>query len=183
MSDRSALAVREEVEAREQETEVGSQEETDQTLTPVLSQGERQNGEQEVAENAEERGQTTVDRGQAESGQGDAIGSLTPPARQGLAERIRQSEALPAGLRARLAELVLADDGAAGEQAIRAVEAALPLALRSSIGEVARPAHPGGETFFRGDADAVSEQAAEALARGQLARSGMLRGQRARVAD
>jgi hypothetical protein len=116
--------------------------------------------------------------------------SLTPALSQGeretqqrgqLAERIRQSEALPAGLRARLAELVLAEDGAAGEQAIRAVEAALPLALRMSLGEVVRPAHPGGETFFRGDASGVSEEAAEALARGQLARSGMLRGQRARA--
>jgi len=166
MSDRGALEVRDELEARGQEAGVG---------------------EQETAEVAEERGQTTEDRGPAESGQ-----TLTPALSQGeretpgrvlLAERIRQSEALPAGLRARLAELVLAEDGAAGELAIRAVEAALPLALRSSIGEVARPAHPGGETFFRGDADAVSDQAAEALARGQLARSGMLRGQRARVAD
>jgi hypothetical protein len=36
--------------------------------------------------------------------------------------------------------------------------------------------------FFHGDPDAVSEQEAEAIARGQLARSGMLRGQRVAVA-
>ena len=87
------------------------------------------------------------------------------------------------GLRTRLAELVLASDSAAAEQAIRAVEASLPGALRISAGEVARPGHPAGDVFFHGDADAMSEEQAEVLARGQLARSGMLRGQRVRVAE
>jgi hypothetical protein len=157
MSDESALAVREETEDRSLEPGDRSEETGDriqeaghaaaETLTPALSQGEREGNSAQVA------------------------------------ERIRQSEALPAGLRSRLAELVLAQDGAAAEQAIRAVEAALPFALRMSMGQIARPAHPGGEAFFHGDADAASEEAAEALARGQLARSGMLRGQRARVAE
>lgn len=98
-----------------------------------------------------------------------------------LAERIRQSEALPVGLRTRLAELVLAKDAAAGEAAVRAVEASLPGILRISGGEVTRQEHPSGEAFFHGDPAQMADADAEQIARGQLARSGLLRGQRARV--
>ena len=98
-----------------------------------------------------------------------------------LAERIRQSEALPPGLRSRLAELVLAKDAAAGEAAVRAVEASLPGILRIGGSEVTRQEHPAGEAFFHGDPNAMADADAEQIARGQLARSGLLRGQRARV--
>jgi hypothetical protein len=148
---------------------------------------------QEDAEVAEEPKETEETKGAEVTAEiadgngvepGDAIGRLTPPARQvereTTAERIRQSELLPVGLRTRLAELVLAEGSAAAEQAVRAVEASLPGALRIAAGDVARPEHPGGDVFFYGDADELSEQAAEALARDQLSRSGMLRGQRAR---
>ena len=187
MSDRSALAERQETADREQETL--------DALTPAFSQGEREEVVQEVAENA-----VGLEQKATEETKGDVIeetvvpeletenpDTLTPALsqreRELTAERIRQSEALPAGLRGRLAELVLASDGAAAETAIRAVEASLPFAVRIGPSEIARPAHPAGDVFFHGDADAVSEEAAEAIARGQLARSGMLRGQRARVAE
>ncbi len=162
----------------------------------AAGQDELEQKNAKVAEEAAEKEQQGTEETKEEqvvvAEQGDATGSLASPARDTLtptlsqgerektAERIRQSEALPAGLRTRLAELVLASDSAAAEQAIRAVETSLPLALRVGGGEIARPAHPGGDVFFHGDADAVSEEAAEALARGQLARSGMLRGQRVR---
>jgi len=168
MSDRVALAAaREETGDREQETGDREQEtEATKTLTPAQTEREQETGDREQG-----------------TEQGDGTGRLTPPARHDLAERIRQSELLPVGLRTRLAELMLAGDGAAAEQAIRAVEASLPGALRISSGDIARPAHPAGDVFFHGDADAMSEEQAEVLARGQLARSGMLRGQRVRVAD
>jgi hypothetical protein len=98
-----------------------------------------------------------------------------------LAERIRQSEALPAGLRSRLAELVLAKDTAAAEAAVRAVEASLPGILRIGGGEVTRQEHPAGEAFFHGNPEQMAEAEAEQIARGQLARSGLLRGQRAKA--
>jgi hypothetical protein len=100
-----------------------------------------------------------------------------------LAERIRQSESLPAGLRMRLAELVLADGAEQADRAVRAVEAALPGVLRLSADQLARPRHPSGEAFFRGDAADLTDDEAEAIARDQLARSGLLRGQRVRVAE
>jgi hypothetical protein len=197
MSDRSALAERQETRAERKETR-DEELETDVTeaLTPALSQGKREKTEQEVAEVAEEREQKETEgtKGDEQTHQVEVHEPepLTPALSQGerehsyiarLAERIRQSEALPAGLRARLAELVSASDSDAADAAIRAVEASLPGALVIGPSQIARPAHPAGDVFFHGDAEAVSEDAAEALARGQLARSGMLRGQRARVAE
>jgi hypothetical protein len=189
MSDQSALAAaREDAEDRQQVTGGGEQG-TEQSLVSSLETEQKETEETKVAlqEGTEDSGPETV---------GDPIGRLTPPARQEAltpalsqgerektAERIRQSEALPVGLRTRLAELVLASDSATAEQAIRAVEASLPGALRVTSGEIARPAHPAGDVFFHGDADGVSDEQAEALARGQLARSGMLRGQRVKVAE
>jgi hypothetical protein len=167
MSDRNALAA-----AREEELVV---EQTEQ-------KGAESAKEEEQKETEETKEEGTGDREPGTEGQ-----TLTPALSHGereqAAERIRQSEMLPVGLRTRLAELVLASDSVAAEQAIRAVEASLPGALRISAGEVARPGHPSGDVFFHGDADAMSEEQAEVLARGQLARSGMLRGQRVRVAE
>jgi hypothetical protein len=100
--------------------------------------------------------------------------------RRELAERIGNSPALPPGLRSRL--VALAEAGGSIAEVVDAVEESLPDVMRRGTAPVPRE-HPVGEVFFRGDADAVSEEQAEALARGQLARSGMLRGQRARVAD
>jgi hypothetical protein len=70
------------------------------------------------------------------------------------------------------------------DEAIRAVAESLPSAVRLQAGDVSRPEHPGGESFFtaRGEGE-LSDQQAEEIARGQLARSGLLRGQRVRVAD
>jgi hypothetical protein len=55
--------------------------------------------------------------------------------------------------------------------------------MRLSDRDVSRPAHKAGEVFFRGDAEALSDEHAEQMAREQLARTGMLRGQKVRVAD
>ncbi|MEX2175748.1 MAG: hypothetical protein WD872_15395 [Pirellulaceae bacterium] len=101
--------------------------------------------------------------------------------REGAAARLRQSSTLPAGLRTRLADVVAS--GGSAEEAIRAVEEGLPAVLRLSGEQLARPQHPGGDVFFDGDADQLSEQQAEAIATQQLRRSGMLRGQRVRAGD
>ena len=113
-------------------------------------------------------------------------------ARQAAAQRVRQLGALPPGLRERLATLVESGGQIGGEgqalvsidEAIRAVAESLPSALRIGGGEVNRPAHPSGESFFSGRSEhEITDQQAEELARGQLARSGLLRGQRVRVAQ
>jgi hypothetical protein len=106
------------------------------------------------------------------------------------AERIRQSSSLPPVLKERLAALVgLNGEADAGgkhrvpiDEAIRAIEEALPDFLRMDKGLADQPEHPGGDVFFSGEAGELSDAQAEELARGQLARSGLLRGQRARVA-
>lgn len=113
-------------------------------------------------------------------------------ARQAAAERVRQSAVLPPGLRERLATLV-ASGGLVGgdglalvsiDEAIRAVAESLPNSLRVGGGDVSRPEHPGGDSFFSGRTEGeITDQQAEEIARGQLARSGLLRGQRVRVAD
>lgn len=100
-----------------------------------------------------------------------------------------EASPLPPGVRSRLAELVSAGSSAgadgravvAVEDALRAVEEALPDVLRLGADRASRPAHPSGEAFFSGSE--LSDERAEAIARGQLERSGLLRGQRVRVAD
>ncbi len=119
----------------------------------------------------------------------EVIGRLTPPARQEdeqvaaerreLAERIGKSPSLPPGLRSRLVEIAQAGGNVA--DAVLAFEESLPSVLRGGVSPAVHE-HPVGEVFFRGDADAVSDEQAESIARGQLARSGMLRGQRVKVA-
>lgn len=104
-----------------------------------------------------------------------------------VAGRLRRSELLPPELKERLARLVEASSSAGGggalEEAVRAVEEAVPeLALAARRGG-REPEHPGGDAFFAGEPGEISDAAAEKLAREQLARSGLLRGQRARFAD
>jgi hypothetical protein len=112
-------------------------------------------------------------------------------ARQAAAQRVRQSASLPPGLRERLAALVenggqLAEGQAlvSIDAAIRAIAESLPSWLQLGGGDVHRPEHPGGDSFFSGrSAEEITDQQAEEIARGQLARSGLLRGQRVRVAQ
>jgi len=146
----------------------------------ALEPAQEENAAAEVAEEVVAHEQPTAEPVEVQPElQPESI--VVPDSSAQLAERIRQSEALPAGLRSRLAELVLAKDAAAGEAAVRAVEASLPGILRISGGEVARQEHPAGEAFFHGDPEQMAEAQAEQIARGQLARSGLLRGQRARA--
>jgi hypothetical protein len=84
------------------------------------------------------------------------------------------------------AEEVRAEDGAGRAEigeVLRAVEQALPEFLRQNRERATRREHPAGEVFFRGSADDVSDAEAEEAARKQLERSGLLRGQKVRVAD
>jgi hypothetical protein len=112
-------------------------------------------------------------------------------AREEAAARLRQRSELPPALRERLAAVVTSslDSYADGqslvplEQCLQAIEASLPEFLRQNRAEAARPEHPLGEAFFTGKPEEISDARAEAIAREQLARSGLLRGQRVRVAD
>jgi len=63
------------------------------------------------------------------------------------------------------------------------IEEALPDSLKQSRERATRQEHPAGEVFFRGSAEEVSDAEAEEVARKQLERSGLLRGQRVRVGD
>jgi hypothetical protein len=144
-------------EVTEAEAREGEAPAEPQTLTPALSQRERE-------KEAEPESLSTL---QAK-----------------LAERLRQSERLPAGLRTRLAELIeAASSSATIEAAVRAVEDALPGGLRIGHDEVRRAEHPGGSAFFATKAGELSDAEADEIARGQLARAGLLRGQRVRVGD
>lgn len=108
--------------------------------------------------------------------------------REAAAERVRAAEGLPPALRECLARVTSAhaEAGADGtvrvpiEAAVRAMEEALPEFLRRRSAPAERPGHPAGEVFFHGDPAELSDTEAEEIARGQLARSGLLRGQRAR---
>lgn len=116
-------------------------------------------------------------------------GSL-PYERQQAAERIRGSAVLPPAMRDCLARVVEASGQATGgrthvpvDELVRAVEEAVPDFLKIDRGRATAPAHPAGDAFFLGDPSAPSDQQAEEIAKAQLARSGLLRGQRVRVAD
>jgi hypothetical protein len=106
------------------------------------------------------------------------------------ARRVREASALPPALRERLAAVVEASGEVAADgqtrlsldECLAAIESALPDFLTKTGASPARAGHPGGEAFFRGNGE-ISDQEAEEIARGQLARSGLLRGQRVRVAD
>jgi hypothetical protein len=95
-------------------------------------------------------------------------------------------------MRERLALLVESGGQVGGEgqtlvaldEAVRAVAESLPSSLRLAGSDVNRPEHPGGDAFFSGRTEGeMTDQLAEEIARGQLARSGLLRGQRVRVAQ
>jgi hypothetical protein len=99
-------------------------------------------------------------------------------------ERIRQST-LPPALRERLAAAVEAGKSSqlAVATCLEAIEQALPDFLLGRRENVAQPAHPIGNAFFQGGDGDLSDAEAEALAQQQLARSGLLRGQRVKAAD
>jgi hypothetical protein len=107
------------------------------------------------------------------------------------AERIRTSALLPPAMRDCLARVVEHSGEASPgsptrvrvDELVRAVEEAVPDFLRVDRIRAATPEHPAGEAFFRGDPSALSDREAEEIARAQLARSGLLRGQRVRVGD
>ena len=121
--------------------------------------------------------------------------TLTPALSQGererVAERIRASALLPPAIRDCLARVVeVSGESAAGgptrvplDELVRAVEEAMPDFLRVDRRRAAAPPHPAGDVFFSGDPSSLSDQQAEEIARAQLAKSGLLRGQRVRVAD
>jgi hypothetical protein len=90
-----------------------------------------------------------------------------------------------AGLSQREREITAEDGGGRVEieGVLRAIEEALPEFLRQSRARATRQEHPAGEAFFRGEAEEVSDAEAEEVARKQLERSGLLRGQRVRVGD
>jgi hypothetical protein len=84
---------------------------------------------------------------------------------------------------ARLSEVI--GRGGSLHEVVSAIEEALPAAalvtsLSAAAPQVSQPVHPAGEAFFHGDGAAQANERAAALAREQLARSGMLRGQRVR---
>jgi len=98
--------------------------------------------------------------------------------------RIRQS-ALPPALRERLAAVVEAGQSPSLDVAacLEAIEQTLPDFLRTNRENVSQPTHPVGNAFFQGGDSELSDAEAEALAARQLARSGLLRGQRVKVAN
>jgi hypothetical protein len=67
-----------------------------------------------------------------------------------------------------------------GEGARELESAVLP---EPPIALAERAEHPSGEVFFSGEAGNLSDAEAEEMARQQLARCGLLRGQRVRVGD
>jgi len=120
--------------------------------------------------------------------EGGQAGSLPYEERQKTAERIRSS-ALPPAMRECLARVVLASGDAAGGQTrvpvddvVRAVEEAVPDFLQAPVRRGTPAEHPAGDVFFSGDG-LVTDAQAEEIAREQLAKSGLLRGQRVRVAE
>ncbi len=114
----------------------------------------------------------------------DATAELQKAAEQN-SDRILRSEVLPPALRERLAGVAAASGEAKLpiEDVLKAIEESLPEFLRQNRVEAAQPPHPAGEVFFRGNSEELSDEQAEQLAQQQLARSGLLRGQRVRVGD
>lgn len=134
---------------------------------------------EEVQESAEAKGASSAEP------------CATMPAENQRANARIMQAALPPALRERLAALVQSSGISAGdgqmrvplESCLKALEESLPDFLRESRGDTARPQHPVGEAFFRGSSEGISDERAEALAHQQLLRSGLLRGQKVRVAD
>jgi hypothetical protein len=164
------------------ETSVNNETQHGDVPSASLEAGQPPDGEQQASE-------TPVDS--LAKDQSSAAFEPSPSDREQAAARIQQLTGLPQELRDRLAALVLAGGKTEGngaalvpiDEAARAVEESLPDFLRPGRDRATTPRHPGGEEFFYGDPAALSDAQAEELARGQLVRSGLLRGQRARVAD
>jgi hypothetical protein len=146
-----------------------------ETLTPALSQRERES-ETNDAETARQTAREAAAR--------DA--EMRELAERGqLAQLVASSPRLPPGLAARLSEVI--GRGGFLHEVVAAIEEALPAAalvtsLSAAAPQVSQPVHPAGEAFFSGDPAAQADERAATLAREQLAGSGMLRGQRVRQA-
>jgi hypothetical protein len=96
-------------------------------------------------------------------------------------DRIRTHPDLTPGMRQRLAEAVQRQPPAEGPLQIPLAEVmailaeSLPSHLRLDAGELPTAPHPEGESFFSGDPAADADQRAAAIAREQLALSGLVR--------
>lgn len=121
----------------------------------------------------------------AQTSEDQVVGAALPTnEREQAIARIRQSS-LPPALRERLAAVVEARQSSNLDIAacLEAIEQTLPDFLRASRENLTRPEHRNGDAFFQGGNGELSDAEAEALAQRQLARSGLLRGQRVKVAD
>jgi hypothetical protein len=108
--------------------------------------------------------------------------SVAEAAREEAVALIERSGGLPPALRERLKAAVANQPQVSLAEMIAAVEETLPDYLRAG-GATTQPVHPLGEAFFSGAAGELSDSEAEQLAQQQLARAGLLRGQKVRVAD
>jgi len=144
-------------------------------------------GAREVA--AETAAEVRAEAAAAESPPEEQPQAITPALSQGerkeVAERILQAEGLPLGMRERLAHLAAAsgEGKLPVEDVVKAIEESLPEFLWADRAGAAQRPHPAGEVYFRGDSEALSDEEATQIAQRQLARSGLLRGQRVRVGD
>ena len=158
---------------------------------PVLAPAEAVGSEPGVVVAAEAATEVEATVAVSEAAEQTHAPALSHGEREKVAERIRASALLPPAIRDCLARVVEASgESAAGGQAlvpidelVRAVEEAVPDFLRVDRRRAAAPGHPAGDVFFSGDPSSLSDQQAEEIARAQLAKSGLLRGQRVRVAD
>jgi hypothetical protein len=179
-SDERAGSVHVAEQTAEQETIDTAVDDRDEAEEPTELATETE-AEQDAAEETEEASQANT---------------LTPALSQGAREaavaRVREAAALPVAVRERIASLVesraeAAADGTTRvplEAVLRAVEEGLPGFLRGGQAAYDRTGHHAGDAFFRSDASGeLSDRDAEQIAHAQLSRSGLLRGQRVRVAE
>lgn len=155
--------------------------EQQETLTPALSQREREPKTAEEAAASEEVDTELAEEAVGPQIEGEDEDDLQVRVhRQEAASRVRESTVLSPGIRERMAAVVestgeLARDGrtlVSLDDAMRALDEALPGALRLSTSDVQRPEHPAGGAFFRTTpAGEMSDDEANEIARGQLARS------------
>jgi hypothetical protein len=108
------------------------------------------------------------------------IDTLAANKRHRLRERIRQSSNLSRGMRDRLTALLEGEVPAAANDSqplIRAADAlalleeAIPPQLRLDSTSLEQPEHPGGDVFFTGDVNQMTDDQAERIAREQISRS------------
>jgi hypothetical protein len=187
MSDTTALAAAPEVEevvvGTAHTTQTARNEAVEETsvaiVEPIGNDGVETNGEQQAeAEVVGTAHPTETD----ETGHGRLEACPTKEREEAIA-RIRKSN-LPPVMRERLAAVMEASDSSYLDVAVclEAIEETLPEFLRGGRGNFSPAAHPLGNSFFHGS-DELTDAEAETLATKQLERSGLLRGQRVRVAD